>query len=159
MLCDEALLSSHPTAMVCTCAVLESARALILAKEIYTIPSTIKNGIKLALLTINAIQYHHHYHHQHNHFPPPFWSFISLFQMLLFQSTISSLLSLSLSLSLPALKYHYFNKLVHWYHLRLAKTSLIQICNYGPGKHYYSWSQRYIIIFCVILNRYHIKKI
>ena len=124
MLCDKTLLNSHPIAMVCTCAMLESANTSKQAGEMYTIPSTIKNGIKLALLTINAIQYHHHYHRQHNHFLPPFSSYISFFQMLLFQSTISSLLSLSLSLSLShLLKCQYFNEVIHLYHYRLAKTS------------------------------------
>ena len=65
--------------------------------------TTIKNGIKLALLTIIAIQYHHHYYHHHhnNHFLYLHSKGAYLFfQMLLFQSSISSLLSLFLSLSL-----------------------------------------------------------
>ena len=65
----------------------------------------IKNGIKLALLTIIAIQYHHHYYHHHhnNHFLYLHSKGAYLFfQMLLFQSSLSSLLSLFLSLSLSS---------------------------------------------------------
>ena len=109
------LLNSHPNAMVCTCALLESANISILAEEIYTIPSTMKNGIKLALLTINAIQYHHHYHHQHNHFLPPFSQASYLFFKCSYSKALYPLYCLFLSLSL-SLKCQYFNKVVHWYH-------------------------------------------
>ena len=122
MLCDKTLLNSHPTAMVCTCAMLESANTSKQAEEMYTIPSTIKNGIKLALLTINAIQYHHHYHRQHNHFLPPFSSFISFFKCS-YSKALYPLYCLFLSLSLSLSEVPIFNKVIHLYHYRLAKTS------------------------------------